>query len=252
MNYLKKIVALSVVLLATSNLIGAVGGVIKVGKRSPQKVYSIVGQSDGSAKIMYKKGQPAQTLRKGTYRVISMQVPSSTFKKGHTLLLKKQYAAAEKEARTQYDAYKWLGHGALPGVTLGKALLAQKKFANAQTVYSENYKINGTNKDFGVDITLGLAQSYAGQNKNKELILLIPSLINSGGAAAAYAFNIQGDIAKKAKDNEGALLAYMKTFTLFSTNDKTITEYRAVAKKNIIALFTAMNDSRAKTFLNEK
>jgi len=252
MNYLKKMVALSVVLIATSDLIGAVGGVIKIGKRSPQQVYSIVGQSDGSAKIMYKKGQPVQTLRKGTYRVISMKVPSSIFKKGQTLLLKKQYAAAEKEARTQYNSYKWLGHGALPGVTLGKALLAQKKFAEAQAVYSENLKINGKNKEFAVDIILGLAQSYAGQNKNKELILLIPTLINSGSAAAAYAFNIQGDIAKKANDNEGALLAYMKTFTLFSADDKTITEYRAIAKKNIIELFTAMGDSRAKTFLNEK
>ena len=252
MNYLKKIIVLSVVLIATSDVIGAVGGIIKEGKRKARKVYSIVGQADGSAKIIVKAGQPAQTLKKGTYRVLSMKVPKSTFKKGHTLLLKKQYAAAEKEAQTQYDTYKWLGHGAFPGVTLGKALLAQKKFSKAEAIYSENYKLNSSNKDLQIDISLGLAQSYAGQSKNKKLILFIPTLIKSGGAATAYAFNIQGDMAKKAKDNEGALLAYMKTFTLFSADDKSVTAYRVVAKKNIIELFTAMKDTRAKTFLNQK
>ena len=252
MNYLKKMIVLSVVLIATSDVIGAVGGVIKEGNRKPRKVYSIEGKADGSAKIVVKAGQPAQTLKKGTYRVLSMKVPKRTFKKGDTLLRQKKYAPAAKEARIQYDAFKWLGHGAFPGVTLGKALLAQKKFSEAEVVYSENFKINGKDKDYGIDIVLGLAKAYVGQNKNKKLISLIPNLIGSGGAAAAYAFNIQGDMAKKANDNEGALLAYMKTFTLFSAEDKSVKAYRSSAKKNIIELFTLMNDTRAKTFSKQK
>ena len=252
MNYLKKMIVLSAVLIASTDAMAAVGGVIKEGNRKPRKVYSIVGQADGSAKIVIKAGQPAQTLKKGTYRVLSMKVPASTFRKGQQLLKKKNYAAAEKEARTQYDAYKWLGHGAQAGVTLGEALLAQKKFAKAEVVYKENFKLNGSKKDFGIDITLGLAKTYEAQNKNKEMILLIPSLIKSGGAGAAYAFNVQGDMAKKANDDEGALLAYMKTFTLFSSTDKSVATYRATAKKNIIELFTKMGDTRAKTFLKQK
>jgi hypothetical protein len=252
MRNLKGIVALSFVVVATGNLIGAVGGVIKIGNRSPQKVYSIVGKADGSATIKYKNGLPAQILRKGTYRVVSMKVPKSTFKSAQLLLQKKQYSKAAVEAKSLYDSYKWLGHGALPGVICGKALLAQKKFAEAEKVCAENFKLNGSNKEFGADISVGLAESYAGQGKNKELILLIPNLIKSGGLAAAYAFNVQGDIAKKAKDDEGALLAYMKTFTLFPASDKSAAIYRAIAKKNIIELFTLMGDSRAKTFVNEK
>jgi predicted negative regulator of RcsB-dependent stress response len=252
MKNLKRVVALSLIVVATGDLIGAVGGVIKIGKRGPQKVYSIVGQADGSVSVKYKQGQPTQTLRKGTYRVVSMEVPSSTFKKAKLLLQKKLYSKAAKEAKTLFDSYKWLGYGALPGVICAKALLAQEKFSEAEKVCEENLKLNGSNKDLGAEMALDLAQAYAGQGKSKELILLIPNLIKAGGVAAAYAFNVQGDIAKKAKDNEGALLAYMKTFTLFPADDESVSAYRAVAKKNIIELFTLMGDTRAKTFVNEK
>ncbi len=251
MSYWKKIMVVTVSIVATANLMAA-GGVIQVGRSKPQKVYSLTALPSGVLKVIYKPGQPESSLKKGSYRVISYSLSSNTFKKAQDLLTAKKYQSAEKIASAQFNTLKWLGHGVVPGIILGKSLFAQKKFAESEVIFTSCRKLNGNNKEFESTILLEHAKTLQAQNKTEKLVMVIPGLLKAGGSAAAFAFNTQGATARKEKDNEGALLSYMKTFTFFSTKDEEVQIYRAEAKKNIIELFVEMNDNRAKTFQNEK
>lgn len=249
MKISKIFAALTIVAVVGSSAFANVSATVTTasGKR---KAYSVIASADGKLIVQYEKGGPKLTLKPKQYKISDVQFPKDEFKKMDKSFASKNYPNAIVEAKTLYDKYKWLGEGVKPAQVWGNSLFAQKKYNDALAVFV-NAKRHLSGDDL-LTVTLGEARCLGALGKNKELAALFPRLVKRGGSAAAFVFNTQGGMAKAQKNNEEALLAYMKTFTLFSAEDDSVKSYRAEAKKEIIAIFKAMGDNRAKTFVNEK
>ena len=223
---------------------------IKVGNKTLKKVYVEADAKDGRLSVQRQKGGPKQTFKVGQYEILAVKVPAGAFSKMETAFKGKKYVTAISEAERLFNQYKYLGNGAVPAQIWVDSLVASKKNSDAVKVCKDVKKF--LKMADRRSIYLAEAKAYQALGKTKELASIFPTLVRFGGPAAAFVFNTQGELANKQGNNNDALLAYMKTFTMFSPEDEGVKPYRADAKKAIIAIFTKMGDKRAKTFVNEK
>ncbi len=222
---------------------------VTVNKKTSE-YYVEANAKDGKLTLSKSKTGPKQTLKRGLYKVVKVDFPSGEFRKMDSAFKGGKYDAAIVEAKRLFDKYKWLNASLKPAQVWGDSLFAQKKYNDAMVAFATAKRF--LSGDELLTVMLGEAKCLQALGKNKELAVMFPKLVRRGGAAAAFVFNAQGAMAKAQKNNNDALLAYMKTFTLFSAEDDAVKSYRAEAKKEIIAIFEAMGDNRAKTFVKEK
>lgn len=252
MKISKIFTALSLLVTLCSSTIFAEGvpALVSVNKAKPFAAASVEADSKGSLTVQRKKGGPKQTFKYGQYEVVKVKMPANEFTKMNTAFKNKDYTTAASEAKRLFEKYKYLNQGGVPAQIWVDALLAGNKNNDAVSVCKTIKKF--LNLEQRKAVYLAEARAYAALGKTKELASTFPTLVRFGGAAAAFVFNTQGTMAKDQGNNEDALLAYMKTFTMFTPEDTAVKPYREEAKKAIIAIFKEMGDNRAKTFVNEK
>jgi len=244
-----KTVSLVAVFCGSAVIAAPVIGKVKTSGKT-YNAYIEANAKDGKLSVQRRKDGPKQTFKLGQYEVVAVKMPEGEFSKMETAFKGKKYITAISEAERLFNQYKYLNNGAVPAQIWVDSLVASKKNTDAVKV------CKGVKKFLKIadrkPIYLAEAKAYAALGKTKELASIFPTLVRFGGPAAAFVFNTQGVMAKEQGNNNDALLAYMKTFTMFSPEDEGVKPYRAEAKEAIIAIFKEMGDKRAKTFVNEK
>lgn len=219
--------------------------VLKRPGQTETPVHEIKAATNGDLQVVFEKGDTPIKIGAGDYEYAVAPEPARELDLIDKQLAAGNWAKVEELSKFLFDRYQFLSQGGLVGDYWGRALLAQKKYAEALAAYRAIEKV--AKPENKIKFTAGALSAQVELGQLDAVKKAVPNLYKAGTYGTAVAFNIQGMVALKEGDVDGAIIQFLKTAKLMENVDE-VSELYNQATAQLAALLAQKKDSRAALF----